>query len=192
MKRIFQFLVVAALAAPALAQGQDAAVEERLNRLSAQIQDLSEARDAQNRKLDELARQVRELQEKAGRPDTTAASNDDLKQLAANIKEVDRKRQEDNEKIVRELKDLSRSLGSGSTRKPVAVAPTAPAADAKVPDNGYEYVIKSGDTLSLISKAYTDKGVKVSVEDILKANPGLKPDRMRVGQKIFIPGSAPQ
>jgi nucleoid-associated protein YgaU len=192
MKRIFQFLVVAALAVPAVSPAQDAAVEERLNRLSAQIQDLSEARDAQNRKLDELARQVRELQEKAGRPDATSASNDDVKQLAAKIQEVDRKRQEDNEKIVRELKDLGRSLGSGSARKPAPPAATASAPEAKVPDNGFEYVIKSGDTLSLIAKAYTDKGVKVTVEDILKANPGLKPDRMRVGQKIFVPGAVGQ
>ena len=47
---------------------------------------------------------------------------------------------------------------------------------------GYEYVVKQGDTLSEIAKAY-----KVSMNSILKAN-RLKDGRsIRVGQKLFIP-----
>jgi LysM repeat protein len=48
-------------------------------------------------------------------------------------------------------------------------------------------VIQSGDTLSSVVSAYRDKGVKITVEDVLKANPGVKPTSLRVGQKIFIP-----
>lgn len=50
--------------------------------------------------------------------------------------------------------------------------------------------MKKGDTLSTIVQAYRDNNIKVTMDQILKANPGLKPERMRVGQKIFIP--APQ
>ncbi len=56
--------------------------------------------------------------------------------------------------------------------------------------NGYYYAIQSGNTLSAIAKAYQAKGVKVTVKEILAANPGLNPNSLIVGQKIFIP--APQ
>ena len=35
--------------------------------------------------------------------------------------------------------------------------------------------------------AYRAEGVKVTVDDVLKANPGLVPERMPVGTKVFIP-----
>jgi LysM repeat protein len=50
-----------------------------------------------------------------------------------------------------------------------------------------EYQVQSGDSLSAIAKAYRDKGVKVTVPQILAANPGLKPETMKAGQKIIIP-----
>jgi len=51
-------------------------------------------------------------------------------------------------------------------------------------------VIQSGDTLDAIVLAYREKSIKVTVAGILKANPGLKAERLIVGKKIFIP--APQ
>jgi beta-lactamase regulating signal transducer with metallopeptidase domain/LysM repeat protein len=54
-------------------------------------------------------------------------------------------------------------------------------------DKGFEYVIQKGDTLSIIAQAYKEKNIKVSNDDILKANPGLKAEKLKVGQKIFIP-----
>ena len=51
-------------------------------------------------------------------------------------------------------------------------------------------MIQSGDTLSVIVKAYAEKNIKVTVDQIVAANPGLNPKRLRVGQKVFIP--APQ
>ena len=58
------------------------------------------------------------------------------------------------------------------------------------PQSGYDYTVQKGDTLLAIAKAYREQGVKVSTDEILKANPGLDPKTMKVGQKIFIP--APQ
>ena len=51
-------------------------------------------------------------------------------------------------------------------------------------------MIQSGDTLDAIVQAYKEKNIKVTVAQILKANPGLKAERLRVGQKIFIPAPA--
>src|SRR5437867_2592323 len=61
---------------------------------------------------------------------------------------------------------------------------------ATKPEKGFEYVVQSGDTLLAIVKAYREKNVKVTQDEILKANPGLVATRLKVGQKIWIP--APQ
>jgi LysM repeat protein len=57
-------------------------------------------------------------------------------------------------------------------------------------ENGYERTIAAGDTLSVIAAAYRDQGIKVTSDQILKANPGLDPKNLKVGQKIFIPAPA--
>jgi LysM repeat protein len=46
----------------------------------------------------------------------------------------------------------------------------------------YEHEVKPGQTLSEISK-----GFDVPISKILQANPGLKPNALRVGQKIKVP-----
>ncbi len=192
MKQISLFLAAALSAAPLVVRAQDAAVEERLNKLTAHIQDLVEAKDAQNKRIEELARQVRELQEQQGRPNASYASQEDVKQLAAKLQEIDRKRQEDNDLIVRKIEGLGKTLAAPT--RPIAlskpVTPPGDGAASTAPDKGFEYVVQSGDTLSVIVKAYAEKNIKVTVDQILKANPGLKPEKLRVGQKIFIP--APQ
>ena len=66
--------------------------------------------------------------------------------------------------------------------KPAAKPATAPvAAPADAPA---EYVVKSGDTLFLISKRTNYRQAA-----ILAANPGLNPKRLRVGQKLKMPGA---
>lgn len=61
--------------------------------------------------------------------------------------------------------------------KPAATAPATAAAPA-------EYVVKSGDTLFLISKR-----TNYRQSAIMAANPGLNPQRLRVGQKLKMPGA---
>lgn len=77
--------------------------------------------------------------------------------------------------------------------KPLPVAQAKPAKSSKVKaasapaaaaPSVTEYVVKSGDTLSLISKR-----TNYRQSAILAANPGLNPDRIRVGQKIKLPGA---
>ena len=185
MKRVSFFLAVALLVSPAIVRAQDAATEERLNKLSAQIQDLVEAKDAQNRKIDELNRAVQSLQQQINKPNGNYASAEDVKHLAAALQEVDQKRREDSEKIAKTLEKLSTTVKVASTTAPVKPPPVEPVSN--IPDKGYEYTIASGDTLSTIAKAYRDKDIKVNVDQIVAANPGLDPTKMKIGQTIFIP-----
>lgn len=72
---------------------------------------------------------------------------------------------------------------------PEAVAPAAPTPvveEAKPPVAEVQsktYVVKSGDALSTISKRF-----KVSKSDIMKLNKISNPDKIRVGQKLKLPG----
>src|ERR1035441_2580940 len=114
MKRISFFLAVTLLAAPELLRAQDAAVEERLNKLTARVQDLEDAKDAQNKRIEELAKGLRALQDQQGKPNTSYASQEDLKQLADKLQEIDRKRQEDNDLILKRIEGLGKALGSSA------------------------------------------------------------------------------
>ena len=184
---------MALFATPALVRAQDAATEERLNKLTAQIQDLVEQQAAQGKRIEDLRKDLQSIhQEQQNKPVANYASQEDVKELAAKLKEVDRKRQEDNDRILDELKKLGRNLSKASGTKPVTpkisdeTSPKTPA----TPEKGFEHVVKSGQTLSAIIQAYKEQNVKVTMKQVLDANPGLKPEKMFVGQKIFIP--APQ
>ena len=68
-----------------------------------------------------------------------------------------------------------------ATRKGSAARP-APPPQPEYTGSYYEHEVKPGQTLSEISK-----GFDVPIQKILQANPGLKPNALRVGQKIRVP-----
>ena len=189
MKRIFLLLIIFSLGAPVATRAQDAATEERLNKLNGLVQDLLEDKANQRKLIESLSREVRELREQVAKPAGNFASPDDLHVLARKIQEVDDKRIADNEKIAREFERLAKV--SASPAPPKRSKPSTPSPETSAPsggsDRGFEHIIASGDTISTIVQAYREKGVKVTTEQILKANPGLKPEKLKVGQKIFIP-----
>jgi len=159
-----------------LVPAEEAATQEQLDRLRAEVTALQTANVDLQKRLTDVLKELQELKTQTSKPTGSYAGADDVKQLAEAIKEVDRKREADRELILGELKKLSK----------VAAAPTAVERSAPA-ERGYEYVVQQDDTISAIVKAYNEKGVKVSTDDVLKANPNLKPTSMRVGQKIFIP-----
>lgn len=190
MKRLSILLCAALLAAPTISPAQDAATEERLNTLSAEIDVLKEAKDQLNKKIDGLESEIRDLQSQVSKPTGNYASSDDLKALADAIKEVDRKRQEDNDRVLKELQNLGHSLqNSASPHRSPGTTHADPTGETvgTGPQDGYYYPVQEGDTLALIVKAYREKGIKVTVQQVLDANPGLKATSLKVGQKVFIP-----
>jgi LysM repeat protein len=194
MKRIAIVAVgIALLAGPAV-RAQDAASEERYNKLSGQLEDLRANQESLHKKIEALAQAIEGLRGQVNKPTGNYASDEDLKRLADAVKEIDRKRLEDYEKIRTELKNLGKSLSAPTpaVRKTVStpVADNSNSEKSNVPDKYFEYQVKKGDTLSIIVQAYRDNNFKLTMDQVLKANPGLKPEKMRVGQKIVIP--APQ
>ena len=67
---------------------------------------------------------------------------------------------------------------------PVEAAPAAKA-PAAVGQPGGTWTVQKGDTLTSIAKSVYGSAAKV--KDIVAANPGLKADKIKVGQKIKLP-----
>jgi LysM repeat protein len=193
MKRIFIFVVVWGLWAIPSARSQDAATEERLNKLAGQIEDVIASQKVLRDQIAALSKELQSVRDEQGKP-SSYAGHDELNRLAEAIKEVDRKRIEDAEKIHDQLVHLGQIVSSPaprSSRHSTTAQESSDKPAPKIPDKGFEHVIQSDETLSIIVQGCRDKGIKVTVEQILKANPGLKANKLKVGQKIFIPAAQP-
>lgn len=189
MKRFSILLLAVWLSGGWLARAQDAAVEERLNKLSGHIEDLLAAKAEQDKRIAVLVREVEGLREQLAKPVGNYASAEDVRKLAEVVKEVDRKRVTDNEVIAKQIEAIGKAAANAG-RAPVRKSePTVTPSKGNTSgsETGFDHIIASGDTLSTIAEAFRAKGVKVTADDILKANPGLKATSLRVGQKIFIP-----
>ena len=170
----------------ALAQGSSLdtrALREDCRRLQSQLADLLEAHNALKSELSKFRSEVRQLRAQTATKDPAAVTRADLEGLAKSIREVDRKRIQDKDLILKEMQALLRSTPTGA--KP----PTAPPHSEK----GFDHTVEAGETISAIIAAYNTKlknqGVKkrITLKSVLNANPNLNPRTMRIGQSLFIP-----
>ena len=191
MKRLLLFnffLATVCLLPPtsAMAQGPslDArAIREDYRRLQSQLEDLLAAHNALKSEVSKLRGEARLLRAKNAAKDPSTATRADLEGLAKSIREVDRKRVQDKELILKEMKALLRSGSSGVTT-------TKPSSSSQ---KSFEHTVQKNETISAIIAAYnTDlksQGAKkrITLKSVLDANPKLNPRTMRIGQILFIP-----
>ena len=193
MKRILVWLFILSFSLAA-ARAQDDATQQQINKLSGQVQDLLDAQALQAKRITALETEISELHDKSSQPGAADTANaDDLKKLAEQVQELAKKQQADNDLILKEIGKLGKVSGSPSGHRSTPNVTTNAAAGGSTTggrENGYEYKVAAGDNLKIIAKAYRDQGIKVTSEQILKANPGLNPNTLKVGQKIFIPAPA--
>ncbi len=193
MKKILLggFILICAVS---LLRAQDTGTQQQIDKLSGQIQDLLAAQEQHGKRIDALEKQISELTDKVNSPAVNnSASAEDLKSLATQVQEIDKKRQDDRDLILKQIENLAKTGGGApiSHKSKVnteanSAGPDNPATPA-VPQKGYEYTIASGDTVSAIAKAYRAQGVKVTSSQIIAANPKLNPNALIAGKKIFIP-----
>ena len=179
-----------------LARAQDAATQQLIDEINGRIQNLTEMQAAQGKKIADLEKQISDLSDKLNQPAVNnSASADDIKKLTQAIQEVDKKRQDDNAQILKALDKLAKggAVSAPPRNKPAATAndnptPTTSTSSSGGKQNGYWYPVKDGDTLIAIAKAYSaELKTKITVDQILAANPGLTPKNLVVDKKIFIP-----
>jgi LysM repeat protein/outer membrane murein-binding lipoprotein Lpp len=202
---------------PAPAHAQDASstaaitaeYDERFRRLNGYIEELSASQATLMKRISTLSDQIQTARDEASRASSQAQSQlgqfvryDDLRKLADEIKKIDQRREDDRRLILEEIRKLAQTpvvVPAPEPPKrqrlpdPVPVpVPEPPKQPATPPAKGYEHVVKERETIAAIVAAYQQNGVKVTVSQVLKANPGLNPNRIKVGQKVFIPDPAAQ
>jgi LysM repeat protein len=207
MKRIFCCSLLSLLIAAPLLRGQDSSTvaaaasrqeaQENYQTLKGHVDDLIAAQETQEKRIQALAKEIADLREQMGKPTANNyATRDELKTLADAIKDVDAKRVADNEKMLSEISRQIAKLGKASAQLPPPhgvdhsvdrTVAADPGTGPKTSDEGFWYEVKPGDTFSKIAAAYRDQGVKVTTDQIAKANPGVDSTKLKVGQKIFVP-----
>jgi LysM domain len=175
----------AAQQAAAIADRQ--AAEERYTRLNAAVEGLVEAQAVLQRRVRDLSAELRAAREENANLQARYVTHDDIKRLVEKIREVDEKRASDRNLILEELQKLLKAPAAPAPAPAPQGNTAPPAATAKDLEKGYEHTVEKGQTLLLIIQAYREKGVKVTLQQVMDANPGLNPKRLRMGQKVFIP-----
>ena len=194
MKQKFLWWTVILLAVAPVLRAQDASVEERLGRMRGYIEGLQEENSSLKKQMASMSREIQTLREQANQPNTSFAAHDDVKKLAEKLQEVDRKRIEDSERIAKQIENLAKTLSSRPPSRSPRNTPSSGDASSGggggnvATGKGFNHEVASGDTLSTIAQEYSRAtGTKITVDQILKANPKLVPEKLMVGQKIFIP-----
>lgn len=189
-------MTVATMALPMRAQDVGL-LEERVKQLIGKVENLEEANTSLKKQMEVLMKETQSLREQVqNQPKNTTptASPDDLRELAKKIQEVDEKRKADNALIAKEIKDLAKIAAGSSGGGRATVRPrnsesgSGDKPPGDLPKEAIEHTIASGDTLSTIAAAYSkETGKKVTTDLILRANPGLKAEKLIVGKTILIP-----
>lgn len=187
MKRLIFSLTIFAVTTTLPLRAQDvAALEERVKQLNGYVQDLIEDKANQKRQIEALAREIQALREQQqNQPKTSYASQDDLRGLAKQVQEIENNRKTDREVILKAIEKIAKAPVK-PTPTPIKPSPGNPRTD--LPEKAVEHTIAAGDTLSTIAAAYSkEMNAKITTELILKANDGIDPKKLKVGQKILIP-----
>lgn len=171
-------------------------MDERIKQLRGHVDDLLEDKANQKKQIEAMAKEIQSLREhQQNQPTTIYASQEDLRELAKKLQELDAKRKADRELILKEIEKLGKASSGGAgakppkaTKAPVTSGAPDTSSPGKLPESAIEHTIAAGDTLSTIAAAYSkEKGVKVTTEQIRNANPGIKDDKLIVGKKLLVP-----
>ena len=155
--------------AAAYGQGKESFIQQQAY---AEMQRVSGQVDILQTNLGDLQRRVGALE---GGGDDSKGVRQEIDSLRTQISELRREMQNMRGEIV---KDIS---GRIAKMQPAVVPAPKPAPEKIVIGPHQEYVVQSGDTLSLIAQAFGTTVAKI------KEMNGLKNDNLRIGQKLNLP-----
>jgi len=172
------------------------AAEEREKRVNTRIEDLEKTVQKYQDRMVALNEELRNLRDEIGRQresNNESQTKENIKRLKDAIEEVDKKRLEDNKKVMEALDSLRTFITKSMTAPPgIRSTPSGPTAKSNPPkrdtETGYEYAVVDKDTLSGITAKLKQRNIKVSQKQIMDANPDVNWNKLHIGQKIFIPG----
>jgi TolA-binding protein len=182
----------APVAAPTGAQARFYA--EQFRRLRGEIDELKGAHAVQQQQTDKLKTQVNNLRDENRELnrllDGNFAKADEVKALQVALKEMDANRLKDRAIVQKALGALGKLIQKVAQQKaaPVEPAPRVVAKNFKFNTHKVETGEFLGTIIIAYNRAYKEEDLgTVTQSQVLKANPGLNPNRLLVGQKIKIP-----
>lgn len=134
----------------------------QVERLQSRVQEMELERQELHRRMDALQSEMQAL-----RGDSEARFG----RLESGMAGYESARVRDREEVVNQL-----------SRQVSEIVRTPPAPSRSRTAEGYEHVVKPGETLSAIASAYGARSAA-----IIEANNLKNPDNLRAGQKLFIP-----
>jgi len=193
MKAIVAILILLSCAGSWKGNAQDRQfVESELKRLNNTNENLLEAQAAMQRRIDGLVERCRALEQQIEKANENSISRADLKKMIDQVaEEFDQKRKEDRKYVLDALEEIRKLAKTNPSEAQKTPAP----ADEKEPEftgKWHPYKVKDGQVLGAIIESYNEaykaenKGT-ITLKEVLRANPGLKPEKLRVGQTIRIP-----
>ena len=189
--------------------------DDNYKSLNTRVEDLAAANESLQKNLNKLRDDVQKLADEVARASDKSkdsATTESIKALKAAIEEVDKKRIEDQKLVLEKLEAFRKILekpiagprpnptakdtGNGSTATaPKRTNSTTPARTdttaRTAPENGYNYSIQDGDILSTIVAKLKKQGMKITMKQIMDANPKVNWNKLQVNQVIFIPAPQP-
>jgi len=185
------------------------AAEEREKRINARLEDIEKSLHSHDKRASSLSEDIRSLRDEINKlreSNNDSQTKESIKKLKEAVEEVDKKRLDDNKKVMEALDDLQNfikkgiaSPSSSSSSKPATGGTTAakshptPPVPHKDTENGFEYTVVQDDTLlGIVAKLRNDpqiksKNIKVTQKGIKDANPNVNWNRLAIGQKLFVP-----
>ncbi len=173
----------------ALASAQDVASARAAYQREQALQEVPRL----SQQFDQLSANYESLAGRVARMEGGASGTDELRAEIASLRsQIDQLRRDQERMRTEIVAELGRKIAA--MPRPAAPAPvptvsrgrqaskSKPAPEPEYTGSYYEHTVTSGQTLSLIAK-----GFDVPLSKILQANPGIKPNALRVGQKLRIP-----
>lgn len=165
---------------------------DQIDVIQAELDTLRAQADQNRAEIDRLKNELA-----AARSENAMLKNDILT-LKAAVEKLDTMRAQERELL---LKEVSKIVADGSKSHTAPVVPPPAQAKTEEPsapvpapnptgETGYTYTVQKGDTLWAIVEAYHEQGVKVTVDEIRRANKMSKNQALQTGQKLFIPKKA--
>lgn len=190
-------------------------LDDRLRRVERDLESVKEANDSLRKKLSSIDTVVNEVSrtavERANSNNNLlklTASKDELAQLERALKDSEQRREADKKWFVEQLKELSKLMGAAASAPPTFTpTPTPKAGKTKSAatadeksrphppgsDTGVYHTVEKNQTALEILKAYNDdqkakgRAGKLTLKQLETANPGADMNKLRAGQKLFIP-----
>lgn len=178
MKSMMMIALMTVAFAAVAAEGDGAKLAFLKQQAFAEMQRVTGQIDVLQTNHDDLSARVAKLE--GGGGELRSVKND-VESLKAEIdqlrRDMQRQRKEIVDEITKKVVELLKASNARAAAAQAASAASAPSYDGPC----QEYVVVSGDTLSLIAQAF-----KTSVAKLKSIN-GLKNDNLRIGQKLIVP-----